>query len=53
MKKAIEDILNNPVLMKFINDNGLTKYRKSIVPDWTPFAAHEFFVAEIAQELTE
>jgi hypothetical protein len=53
MKKATKEILNNPVLMRFINDNGLTKYRKSIVPDWTPFAAHEFFVAEIAQELTE
>jgi outer membrane protein OmpA-like peptidoglycan-associated protein len=53
VKKAIKDILNNPVLMRFINDNGLTKYRKSIVPDWTPFAAHEFFVAEIAQELTD
>ncbi len=37
-RNGIREILRDPVLMAFINDNSLTKYRKSIVPDWTPFA---------------
>ena len=53
MQKAVSAILKTPVLMAFINDNNLTKYRKSFVPDWTPFAAHEFLVAEFAHELTQ
>ena len=53
IRKAVNAILATPVLMAFINDNNLTRYRKRFVPDWTPFAAHEFLVAEFAHELTE
>jgi outer membrane protein OmpA-like peptidoglycan-associated protein len=48
---GVEEIRRDPVLLRFINQNNLGRY--STVPDWTPFAAHEFFVAEIAHELTE
>jgi hypothetical protein len=35
-------------LIKFVNDNNVTRYPGQ---DWAPFAAHEFFVNEIATEL--
>ncbi|HTX76021.1 MAG TPA: DUF4157 domain-containing protein [Terracidiphilus sp.] len=51
MKESIKAIGRNPVLVRFINSHNLARY--STVADWTPFLAHEFFVAEIAHELTE
>jgi hypothetical protein len=51
MKESIKAIRRNPVLVRFINSHNLARY--STVSDWTPFLAHEFFVAEIAHELTE
>jgi hypothetical protein len=51
MKQSIKAIGQNPVLVRFINSHNLARY--STVSDWTPFLAHEFFVAEIAHELTE
>jgi hypothetical protein len=51
MKESIRAIRRNPVLVQFINSHNLARY--STVTDWTPFLAHEFFVAEIAHELTE
>ncbi|PZV00212.1 MAG: hypothetical protein DCF24_07740 [Cyanobium sp.] len=51
MKDSIKAIRRDPVLVRFINSHNLARY--STVPDWTPFLAHEFFVAEIAHELTE
>jgi outer membrane protein OmpA-like peptidoglycan-associated protein len=53
IRKAVSEILATPVLMAFINKKNLTKYNKKDVADWTPFAAHEFLVAEFAHELTE
>lgn len=50
-KASVTAIVQDPVLLRFINQKNLAKY--STVPDWTPFVAHEFFVAEIAHELTE
>jgi hypothetical protein len=53
--KAIMDIIRHQTdtrigLIAFINNHNLSKFRGQ---DWAPFAAHEFFVAEIAHELTE
>lgn len=50
-KESIKAITRDPVLIRFIDANNLPKY--SGVASWAPFAAHEFFVAEIAHELTE
>jgi hypothetical protein len=47
LKDSIKAIKNDPVLIKFMNDNKLAGAA------WIPWAAHEFFVAEIAHELTE
>lgn len=51
MKDSIKAIRRDPFLVRFINSHNLARY--STVSDWTPFLAHEFFVAEIAHELTE
>lgn len=51
IKASIKAIRRDPVLVRFINQNNLARY--STVRDWTPFLAHEFFVAELAHELTE
>ena len=51
IKASIKAIRLNPVLVRFINSHNLARY--STVPDWAPLLAHEFFVAEIAHELTE
>ena len=47
LKDSIKDIRDHPVLITFINDKRLAGAR------WIPWSAHEFFVAEIAHELTE
>lgn len=51
VKASIRAILSNPVLVRFINTHNLARY--STVRDWGPLLGHEFFVAEIAHELTE
>jgi hypothetical protein len=51
IKQSIKTIRSDPTLVRFINQHDLARY--STVQDWTPFLAHEFFVAEIAHELTE
>ncbi len=51
LKASITAIRRDPVLVQFINRNNLARY--SAVADWTPFLAHEFFVAELGHELTE
>ena len=50
LKASIKAIRRDPVLVRFINQKDLARY--STVSDWTPFLAHEFFVAELAHELT-
>lgn len=51
VKASIRAIRSNPVLVRFINGQNLARY--STVSDWGPLLGHEFFVAEIAHELTE
>jgi outer membrane protein OmpA-like peptidoglycan-associated protein len=51
ISSGIKEIRRDPALLSFINQNDLARY--SAVPDWRGLAAHEFFVAEIAHELTE
>jgi hypothetical protein len=51
LKASITAIIKDPVLIKFIDQNNLARY--STVASWAGLAAHEFFVAEIAHELTE
>ncbi len=51
IKASIKDIMAGRTLIDFINSRNLARY--STVPDWTGLAAHEFFVAEIAHELTD
>lgn len=50
-KASITAIISDRILIDFINSHNLPRYVG--VPDWGRFAAHEFFVAEIAHELTD
>ena len=53
IKESIEAINRDPVLITFIDANKEKFIKYSTVPAWAPLASHEFFVAEIAHELTE